>query len=97
MKKKYAKPLKFRYAIKQLISFLDAYNGLREKDQNDWAGEIDALRSYVDQNDRKAFDKIVLDLDFLGRDIGDAWDCFDFKLELFTIKTNKILSKIKIK
>lgn len=95
MKKHYHQPIKLKRAIQSLVSFLDAYNGLRLKDRKDWEEEIVAVKNNVNPYDFRTFDKLVVELDIIGVQLAIAWDIFDSEIELFDRNITKIGNKIK--
>jgi hypothetical protein len=95
MKKHYHQPIKLKRAVKSLVSFIDAYSGLRLKDRKDWEEEVAAVKSNVNPYDFRVFDKIVIELDVMGVVLAGAWDALDYEIRLFDKNVAKIGKNIK--
>lgn len=95
--KKLVKPIVFKRAIRNLIEYLDASNGISDQDEwrEEWEEEVKAVSLNIDSADIGAFNKIVQKLDILGVAYGDAFEAFDMETQLFTQSAEKILNKIK--
>ena len=78
---KYARPIKFREAVRNMISYLEAYNGLGDTNEclDEWHEEVAAVKDFtVDPKDYNKFDKVILKLEAIGKPYYKA--CWKFDL-----------------
>jgi hypothetical protein len=94
MKKKYAKPIKFKQAVLALIEYLNVGNGIDWRDQSEWKIEVRELRNLVDPKDHKKFDKIAGQLEFIGREMGNAWEDFRATVHAVDKALKEIIKKL---
>lgn len=88
---KLVKPIKFKKAVRELVGFLDAFNGIQtDDDHKSWQEEVIAWQDSVDPKDRLKYLKIANELEQLGIGLGLVF----INLENNCIAYNKELIKI---
>lgn len=89
MKKKLVQPIKFKRAIRNLQSYIDANNGT--SDLKEWNWEVEQTRISVNPEDRKRFDETTEELRMMGEMIEEAYQYLNDRL----FELNEYVKNIK--
>jgi len=95
---KLTKPLKFRRAIKELVLFLEEYNGIQNAEHLQlWTDLVYSFRSKVDEKDLYKYLKITDELEQLGIYLGAIYVKANASLLIYTDGLAKIHKKLSSK
>lgn len=95
---KLVKPIKFKKAIRELVEFLDAFNGIQsDADHKSWQEEVIAWQDSVDPKDRSKYLKIATELEQLGIGLGSVWINFENNCNSYNNELIKIHNRISLK
>lgn len=95
---KLVKPVKFKKAVKQLVLFLDANNGIQHSEAHKfWQEEVEAWKSNIDPKDWGKYLKVSLHLERAGIYLGGVWVQLEQGLNSYNNELIKIHKQINPK
>jgi hypothetical protein len=94
MKKKYAKPIDFKRAIKELIDIIIDNNEITSNNNN-WKSEVIFAKQSIDPKDSDKFDEAVSKLEFAGKEVAACHADLTATLVVFDRISETILKGIK--